>query len=124
MGLIGKAGIGLAGGVPVGLAAVDALDPWVNPTYAAAALSDKLRLSIAGFTNNLTSGFGLGNALPTTFGTLPVPNSMSTASGGYIKTTAAGISLVAIDGIVGMIYRFMSKGRARGRLLGRQIVSG
>jgi len=124
MGLTGKAGTALAGGVPVALAAVDAMDPWMSATYANASISDKLRLSIAGATNNLTTGFGLGAALPTTFGALPVPNSMAAASGGYLKTTAAGLALVVTDGVIGMIYRVAARGRARGRILGRQIVSG
>lgn len=44
MGLIGKSGIGLAGGVPVALAAIDALDVWTNPFYAPASIGGKLRL--------------------------------------------------------------------------------
>jgi len=124
MGLTGKAGTVLAGGVPVALAAVDALEPWVNPAMANLTLSDKLRHTIAGPTNNLTTGFGLGAALPTTFGAVAVANSMSSASGGYLKTTAAGLTLVVVDGVIGAIYRFAARGRARGRLMGRQLVSG
>src|SRR3972149_6569119 len=93
MGLTGKAGTALAGGGPGAVAAVDAMDPWMSATYANASISDKLRLSIPGATNNLTTGFGLGAALPTTFGALPVPNSMAAASGGYLTATPAGAGL-------------------------------
>lgn len=124
MGLIGKAGVGLAGGVPIAVAAIDALQPWMDATYAALTLPDKLRISVYAAANTLTLGYGLGAALPTTVAALPVPSSVGSSPGAFIKTTAAGLTMVVIDGVVGLIYRVTSRGKARGRILGKQLISG
>ena len=124
MGLIGKTGTVLAGGVPIGLAAVDAAAPWLEAGYANLAVSDKLRHSIAGFTNNLTNGFGLGMALPGVIAGIAVPNTMAGAGGGYLKTTAAGVGLVVIDGVIGTIMRFAAGAKVRPKFMGRQLISG
>ena len=104
---------------------MDGLEPWVNPLMASLSLSDKLRHSIAGPTNNLTVGFGLGAALPTTYGGQIVVNSMGAASGGYLKTTAAGLGLVVIDAVQGMIFKITGRAKAaRAKIFGRQMISG
>ena len=125
MGLIGKAGVIAAGGIPVALASVDAIAPWMEPAYATASVSEKMRLSIYAFGNNLSVGFGLGPGLPaTSLSGFATPNAMNLAPGGYLKTTAAGVGLVVIDGVIGTIMRFASGGRARPKLMGRQLISG
>ena len=122
MGLIGKAGVVLAGGIPVALATIDAIDPWTSAAYGTLSIRDKLVASAWAFSNNLTQGFGVGPAFPTNLGVVVIQN--SAASGSYIKTTAGGLSLVVIDGVIGAIMRFAAGGRARPKIMGRQLISG
>lgn len=131
MGLIGKTGIVVAGGIPVAFAGIEALTPWTNAAWANAQIATKLKGSAAFFTNTLTQGFGLGAAIP---GTAVQQGDSSFLVGGategtpyagsWFKTTGAGISLVVIDGVIGVITRFAAGGRVRPKVMGRQLISG
>ena len=132
MGLIGKTGVIVAGGIPIGFSAAEAIAPWTSVDFATLPINEKLKASLAAFTNTLTMGFGLGTAVPkdaVTAATLSVPAYGSVTAASYlgapwIKTTAAGISLVVIDGVIGTITRFAAGGRARPKIMGRQLISG
>jgi len=133
MGLIGKTGIILAGAIPIGFAVSETIAPWTNVDFAALPLEKKLKSSLGAFTNTLTMGFGLGQAvsvqamlgssLVTADAAATISASLYTGTP-WIKTTAAGISLVVIDGVIGVITRFAAGGRARPKIMGRQLISG
>ena len=61
---------------------------------------------------------GLGAVVPGADGG---PTAPATA---WLKTTSAGIGLVVIDGVIGVITRFAAGGRARPKIMGRQLISG
>ena len=134
MGMIGKGGVVVAGGIPLAFAAVEAIAPWTDPAWGALGLSTKLKGSLGTFTNTLTSGFGLGTAVSPTAvlqgeALTPAPAVTAAISGGnyagaWYKTTAAGIGLVVIDGVIGVVTRFGAGGRVRPKIMGRQLISG
>ena len=134
MGLIGKGGVVLAGGIPLAFAGIEAIAPWVNPAWGPLALSTKLKGSVAAFANTLTQGFGLGQAISNTAvnqGDQILMNTQANDSasgvnypGAWYKTTAAGIGLVVIDGVIGVVTRFGAGGRVRPKIMGRQLISG
>jgi len=134
MGLIGKAGIAVAGGIPLAFAGIEAIDPWTNAGWGGNTLSTKLKGSAALFVNTLTSGFGVGAAIPAAAVMQGDPIALTLLqqnqigggyySGSWFKTTAAGISLVVIDGVIGVITRFAAGGRVRPKIMGRQMISG
>jgi len=131
MGIIGKAGIGLAGGIPLAFAAIEAIAPWTDASWATALLSTKIRGSLGAFTNTLTQGFGAGETITQAAIKQADPFLLPAAQvtganyvGAWFKTTAAGLSLVVIDGVIGVITRVAAGGRVRPKIMGRQLISG
>ena len=126
MGLIGKSGIAIAGGVPIVQAAIDASQPWLNTAYATMGVSEKLTHTVANFANSMSVGFGLGAVYPssTVVGGILLGTNVFAPAGGWVKTTTVGISLVVIDGIIGVITRIAAGGRVRPKIMGRQLISG
>ena len=43
MGMIGKGGVVLAGGIPLAMAGIEAIGPWTNPLWGPSAISTKLK---------------------------------------------------------------------------------
>lgn len=134
MGLIGKAGIIIAGGVPVAWGGINALAPWVDSAWAIHPIQTKLRGSLALFTNSLTAGYGLGatfdvgSVFPaggTVAGTAETNQLAGAApAGAWFKTLAAGTTLIVVDALTGVIVRFGAGRRAVSKFMGKQLISG
>lgn len=126
MGLLGKTGVVIAGGVPLGYSAAAAgshfmtsgLD-WDMPTRAKATL--------AVFVNELSSGFGMGQAFTKVRGhsslggfqdyNLPQPEA---PAGLWWTTTMIGGLMVGVDWVMGKLF----KRAARSKVLGVKMLSG
>ncbi len=111
------------------MSGVEAMSPWTDVNWSQAMLTTKLKASVASFTNVLTQGFGLGPSISAAAvkGADPfiIPDvEKAFYSGSWFKTTTAGIGLVVIDGIIGVIARFGAGRRVKPKIMGKQLISG
>lgn len=131
MGLIGKAGVGIAA-VPVVWSAIEAIGPWTTPAWGPVPLVAKLKGSLAVFVNSMSVGYGLGQPIgdiAVTSGTgttLPAGATAQTqlGSGAWLSTTVVGVSLVVYDAVTGLLYKAVHRSAPRTKIMGRQLLSG